>query len=518
MRGRDGADARAPAPRRADPRPEGTRSSLGRSWCALLVLAAASWAPPAIGAGAERMEAEPATAANDGILAYGADPTGEQDSAAAINAALAARRRAYAPCGTYLLRRSVLIPSGGALVGAGRCTVFVVASVGFSGERVITNADVVRGNSDVTISDFSIRVRSPRPVSGRDPGIVRFQKVDGLRIERIRTDRSASEYDLVHLVGVRNATVAGCVLSNAQRSRSGGALGIYGGSVADPSFATHDVRVTGNRLESAFDEAVAVYGWFTRAERVTITRNTIVNRGPTELAAGVLGSNLGQPGVALDVELSDNTIVGKTNILTGASQVRFVRNTVTGPVAGGEDAVFIAAANGSAPHDVLVSENRIVGASRYGIFSAARDVTVRRNLIRDTRSYGVYGASVVADNTVSHAGGIGLFPTDTSSVVRGNTVVGSSVGIAFVGPGRGLTIAGNTIVDATSEAIAVDGRGGTVAQFTIVGNVVKTTTGALTTHGVRTANGTFVDCVVSRNAISGTGTDYVLAAGWRRAP
>ena len=453
------------------------------------------------------------------IIEYGADPTGARGSAAAINATLAAHRIVYAPCGTYRLESSVLLPTGRMLRGAGRCTIFVVPDVGFVGERVITNSDIARGNAGITISDFGVRVTGQKPVAGDNPGIIRFQKVDGLTIERIFTGGFASEYDVIHLAGgVRNATVRGCVLKNAQSTHAGGGLGIYGGPAVSASYASHGIVVSGNTIESTYDEAVAVYGWFNSVTDVQVTGNTLVNRGTTELAAGILGSNLRQGGVVKDVAFSGNVIVGKTNILTGASRITFVGNTITGPLAGGQDAIFVAAASGAVPEDIVVAGNTIRGSARYGVYSEAREVTLRDNEIHGTTSYGIYGGTKIVGNLVIGAGSVGIFPTATSSVVRGNTIVGSISGIAFYGAGHGLEISQNTIVDATVEGVGVNGNGATVSNVTISENVVKSSPWVVTIRGIRTHNGTFLNCVAARNSVAGAFQDYVLAAGWQLVP
>ncbi len=452
------------------------------------------------------------------ITEYGADPTGVKGSSAAINAALAERRVVHAPCGTYRLEAPVRLPSGGTLRGAGRCTVFVVPEMGFSGERVITNDSFELGNQRITISDFSVRVKG-KPGKGRNPGVIRFQRVDGLTIERIYTDRYASEYDVIHLAGgIQNATVRGCVLRNAQPARAGGALGVYGGPTPGAAYATAHIEVTGNTLESTYDEAIAVYGWFTSVSDVRVNGNTLVNRGPTELAVGILGSNLGQPGVVQDVVFSDNMIVGKTHILTGASRVSFVRNTITGPVAAGEDAVFLAAARGPVPNDIVLAGNTIRGAARYGVYSEARDLTLKDNTIERTRSYGIHGGTNISGNIVRRAGSVGILSYGTASAVRGNTVVGSSTGIVFHGGAEHVAISKNTIVDATADGIAVNGAGATISDLKIVGNVVRTSRTGATTSGIRIRDGTFVDCAVSRNTVVGASHDYVLAEGCTISP
>jgi hypothetical protein len=479
--------------------------------------------PPVQGAAASRLQDRsrhqlPAVAGGS-ILEFGADPTGSRGSSSAINAALAARAVVYAPCGTYRLDATIRLATGKSLRGAGACTVFAVPPRGFSGERVITNSDLVRGNRDISISDFALRVPVEPPLVGGHPGIIRFEKVDGLTIERIRTDRVSTSLDVIHLAGgVRHARIHGCRLRNDHPGRGGGALGIYGGARVDASYSSRDIVVSGNTLQGSHDEAVAVYGWFNTVANVLITGNTLVNRGATEVAVGIMGSDRGQGGVVHDITVKNNTVVGKTNVLTGARRVRIVSNRITGPSAGGEDAIFVAPARGTPPREITLADNVIEGAARHGVYANATAVTLTRNTIRSTHGHGIFGGTTIEGNTVVGPGGVAIFLTPATVLVRENRVVGGRTGIASSGLGSAVEISENTITDASIDGILLDAAGKPARDVRLSGNSVVSSPEVATVNGIKARNGTFEGCVALGNTIRGASSDYEVGPGWTVRP
>lgn len=92
---------------------------------------------------------------------YGADPTGTNDSAAAINGALSAAaavgQAVYLPPGTYLVSSPVTPGDGAAIYGAGRDLTTVKASTTFSGNAVILAANDV---SNLAIQELTVDANS----------------------------------------------------------------------------------------------------------------------------------------------------------------------------------------------------------------------------------------------------------------------------------------------------------------------------------------------------------------------
>ena len=64
------------------------------------------------------------------VLSYGADPTGQNDSSAAVNAALATGKSVYVPTGTYLLNHQIIVGVNGntaqCMRGDGKSSIFLI--------------------------------------------------------------------------------------------------------------------------------------------------------------------------------------------------------------------------------------------------------------------------------------------------------------------------------------------------------------------------------------------------------
>jgi hypothetical protein len=75
-------------------------------------------------------EAEAAASIMLSVLSFGADPTGQNDSSAAVNAALATGNSIYVPTGTYLLNHQIIVGVNGntaqCLRGDGKSSVFLI--------------------------------------------------------------------------------------------------------------------------------------------------------------------------------------------------------------------------------------------------------------------------------------------------------------------------------------------------------------------------------------------------------
>jgi hypothetical protein len=449
---------------------------------------------------------------------WGAMLDGVTGDSAALNRALATGRPVQVGTGSILLDATVYLPSNATLRGEGRRTVFIVPDKGFAGERVITNSDVVKGNTNITLQDFALRVTSPTPVAGERAGILRLEKVDGLVIRSLYTDAYDSAITAVDLSGgIRNAVVSGCDLRNAHASRSGGALWVRGGRAKDAALDSRDVEIRDNHLESAWDEALALYGWFNTIARVNVSGNTIINRGPTQLAIGILGYNVpGQSGSVEDVVIARNLIVGKTHLLTGARRITLTANSITGPSRGEVDAILanFHAAGEPTPSDVTIEANVITGATRYGIYAVGEKVQIRRNRILQTKGFGLYvgPGTVVEDNALEGCGGESIHATGQAVVAR-NTTVGSAVGIDLVGQTSGSVVAGNTVLDATHAGIRVRGNGEEIRRVRVVGNRLRL---AGARFGIRAEAGPFVECVAEENVVDGAGEALSLPqSGWR---
>ena len=456
---------------------------------------------------------------------FGAKGDGVTDDAPAFQAAFAAAKTVYAPKGQYLLKSTVSLGNGQTLIGAGAETIFIVPAAGFVGERVITNADISGGNTDITLADFALRVTSDLPVSGTNPGLVRLQRVDGLTVRGIYSDSgSHSLLTFVDLAsGIRNAVISGNRIKNGSTVGSGGALWIRGGGALNAADDCYNISVFGNVFEAGADEAFGIYGWFNTISRVAVTGNVFKNTvAASELALSFVGSNLGQPGIVRDVTATGNVIYGKTNVITGATRVTMTGNVIVGPTGATHDAIFVSVAGGPEPTDITISNNQISGAGRYGIFSSGTNVLIRGNRIFGTTDTGIYGGSIVEGNHVDMTGG-GSLPAIYASgarVIRSNVTVGGTVGVNVFGATDDLVIEANDVTNASSVGISVNNNGATVSNVSVLRNHVRATSGT-TTYAYRSFGaGAFTGCTAegNRTTVSGTGAltnHYGFASDWR---
>lgn len=421
------------------------------------------------------------------------------------------------PSGQLNVTKMISIPSGGVLRGQGRNTVIVLPDAGFTGTRMISNSDLVNGNTKIQISDFTIKVTAATPVvSPGDgaPGILRFERVTGLLISRIYTaDGTNTQYALMDLsAGNRSVVVTQCIMEN-QNTVSGAPLWFRGGMAVDPLNNSFDITVSNNIFASASDEAFGLYAWNNNISRVTVTGNVIINRGAlAELAVGLTGHDqVGQVGTLNDVAFIGNAVQGRITVVTGCSRITLSGNTVIGPVLSTKDAIFVGKSGSlTNPTDITVSNNVVNGSSRYCIYNSGDRTVISGNRCNSPTSAGIYTDSpaTISNNYVYNTAASGITCAALSCMVFGNVVDGFVNGILMFGDTSGSSVTGNHLIGATTgggQGITVNGSGGTVSNLTVKGNRIAVTSGNMA-YGIRFTNGTFSSGVVSDNSAFGAVT------------
>jgi hypothetical protein len=458
------------------------------------------------------------------IASLGAVADNATDVGPTINAAFALADDVLVPCGTYRIKTQVSIPSGKRFRGSGRCTVFTVPddAISFIGDRVITNSSRAAGNTNITISDFAVSIPSNfRLVAGATyPGVLRFERVDGLTISRVYSAAVNTVYTVMHLSGGnRNVRIDGVAIYNARTLESSGAFGLYGGQDVDPTYDSYNVSITNSTFESGYDESFVIYGWQNKVYDVAVTGCVIINKGTTQLAVGILGYNVaGQAGSVKDITFTGNAIQGQTNILTGADTVTFNHNAIRGPT-GARDGVFVEryGVGGAYPTGVRIHGGSITSAGRYGVFNTAPDTIIEDVEILSAATAGLYTVGGKAIGNRIRNSSTGIFIEGSDARVTGNTIVGATTGIATLAAER-VRIEGNEVVDSSDTAISLNSSTVPVAGAAVKRNTVRGPN-VTAVNGIRAFNGSggsWATSVLEGNQSSGATNPYAITAGWKK--
>lgn len=396
------------------------------------------------------------------ILAYGADPTGVLPSGSAINAAISANRKVWAPCGTYLIDIPIQVPSTTDISGLGPCTVFKVSStltpdisVVFGTLRhVFRNIDYTAGNTDIYIHDLAIDNTSG-PTTGAHIHALGFYKVTRAGVYNITITSASGK-----LMDDGTAFVASkeyYVRNNKIYGTINACIDQWGGST--------DFEISGNLCDglNLDNYGILVSGFNTDLTAATSQRGSIV---------GNVVKNF--PGVGIWLQGGWNTVTGGGATYGLVEKVSVIGNSVSG--ISGYHGIYLTDA----------SNNTVVGNTMENIG--------RLGLVVTSENGGVSTNNVLSDNVIVSCNAaaasspcIQLMPSASYNTFDNNTIVGTSQSYSYVidGGATGNIIRGGITPVGTIGDIS-DGGTGTQIQ---IGNAFVTAPTFIGLTGYVKANG-----------------------------
>lgn len=378
------------------------------------------------------------------ILAYGADPTGVLPSGSAINAAISANRKVWAPCGTYLIDIPIQVPSTTDISGLGPCTVFKVSStltpdtsVVFGTLRhVFRNIDYTAGNTDIYIHDLAIDNTSG-PTTGAHIHALGFYKVTRAGVYNITITSAAGQ-----LLDDGTAFVASkeyYVRNNKIYGTINACIDQWGGS--------SDFNISGNFCDGLglANYGILVSGFNTDLTAATTQRGSIrgnvVNNFPGAgiwLQGGWNGVSGGGAtyGLVRKVEVAGNSVNTVANYhgiyLSDASN-----NVVTGNTFGsiGRAAIIVTSENAGSSSGNVISDNNIVSCNAAA--AAASCIQLTQYATNNT----------LANNVVTSAGQPYSLLVDagaTGNIIRGGYMAAGTISVLLDGGTNTQLQVGNT--------------------------------------------------------------------------
>lgn len=382
------------------------------------------------------------------ILAYGADPTGVLPSGSAINAAISANRKVWAPCGTYLIDIPIQVPSTTDISGLGPCTVFKVSSsltpdtsVAFGTLRhVFRNIDYTAGNTDIYIHDLAID-NTAGPTTGAHIHALGFYKVTRAGVYNITITSASGK-----LMDDGTAFVA----SKEYYVRNNKIYGTINGCI-DQWEGSTDFEVTGNLCDglNLANYGIVVTGMGTNAAPFTTQRGLIANN---------IIKNF--PGAGIWLQGGWNGVSGGGATYGLVKKISVVGNSISGI---------------SGYHGIYLSD------AKFNTISGNTLESIGRNgIVISSENTGLSSENVVSDNVIvsCNAAAAGepcilLTPYASLNVLAHNTISGTTQTYSIVlnGGATGNIIRGGITPVGTISDIS-DGGTGTQIQ---VGNAFVTT-------------------------------------------
>ena len=319
---------------------------------------------------------------NDSENEAAIDPTGQRDSSAGINAALAEQRKLVLPCGSFLISRTIELHSHSELKGAGACTVIKGASnlqrnanwdhiygAARAARNLIANPDFVNGNSDIHVHNLTLDGSAVQGAAVLH--MASFAHSSGIVIDHVRFIGRGSlpSQDGVNFV------------SGSHHYRVEHSYG-YGlpGACVDQWDGTHDFRITDNVCDG---HGVGSYGvmvngissGITSPYRANTTYNGVISGNSVANmmigGIGVWGLCGGSPqacGIVRNINITGNKIHDVKRfhgILVGdGSNITITKNDIERI---GADGIRISSGSTSSPtHDIVVTDNVIRDSNNVG--------------------------------------------------------------------------------------------------------------------------------------------------------
>lgn len=357
------------------------------------------------------------------------------DPAAYTRIDAAGNRIIHLPPGVYDVSRTVVLPSNTRLEGEGESTVLKAAAA-FTGPRFITNADFARGDRNIIVRnlkiDFPLRL-----LHGEEIGILRFKNIEALHINDITMVLDSELYGIDLSGGVRGGVIEGCTIRNANRVSGGGIM--IRNSERAPARAASGITVRDNRIQSASDEPIAVFGWEGTVEDVAVENNTVDARSAS-FGITVFGiDERRHRGSIRKVRIAGNRIrggrVGGIGVKGGARSIEVSGNTIEDTTG---DGIFLHSGGEGLPdvENISVKGNTVLRAGRHCILAAGKKISIAENRINGCEQSGVYAAGdvSVSENDITDAKPGILVEGGTRNSIRGNSLHNSGE-VVFLGTG-----------------------------------------------------------------------------------
>lgn len=400
------------------------------------------------------------------ILAYGADPTGVLPSGSAINAAISANRKVWAPCGTYLIDIPIQVPSTTDISGLGPCTVFKVSStlapdtsVAFGTLRhVFRNIDYTAGNTDIYIHDLAIDNTSG-PTTGAHIHALGFYKVTRAGVYNITITSASGK-----LMDDGTAFVA----SKEYYVRNNKIYGTINACI-DQWEGVTDFDVSGNVCDglNLANYGIVVSGFGTNAVAFTSQRGSISNNVVKNfpgvgiwLQGGWNGVSDGGAtyGLVKNIEVVGNNISSVNGYhgidLTDASNNSIVANTIENI---GRNAVVVSSEKSGASTNNVIATNAIDSCNA----AAAGEPCI---LLTPYAHYNTLSDNTIAGTAQTYS--IVINGGATGNVIRGGvTPVGTIGDVSDGGTATQLQIGNAFVTSPTFRSLTgyVKGNGASAA-------------------------------------------------------
>lgn len=441
------------------------------------------------------------------VRAYGAKGNGVTDDSAAINAALSAASAAgggtvYLPPGNYILGTSVAPGSNTVLRGAGpasklTCTANTPAiSVNSASNVQVRDLQVVGGNNGAFTSNRGVH----------------FNTVTAGLISNVRT---LTCYQGISVYSSSSITVENCYVAND----------ISGGSDAGIRLSsTNRCTVRGNFIDTPAAHGINAGSLGTDS---IIEGNHIWSPGNAGITINGSSTTGTGPGILIANNIIRDAAVNGMIIENGASWIRCIGNFV---YTSASDGISISDGTGDAPAHVIIADNVIRTAGRYGIFdNGCNYITIEGNTVTVFVDDGIRcGAGIgckVTGNTVTDGSstlgaGIRIYSGLNDAIVANNTIR-ANAGIGIVIDADRAIVTGNAVRDNdVTGVLAVGGivLTGNASRTTVTGNVSRRNSGTRQDYGVEIragcTNAVIVGNILFENTTAATldgGTGTVLA-------
>jgi len=296
----------------------------------------------------------------------------------------------HLPKGLYIIKETIHLPSNSVLQGVGPETELKV-SPNFKGSRLITNSDFIRGNKGIVIRSLKVDFRI-KELSGDLPGIIRFENVSNLEILDVSMDLDSKYYGIDLSAATKQVIIQDCLINNRG---TGGGIQVRNRR-SNRESQSRGIRIMKNQILSVTDEPIAVFGWMGAVEDVHIENNTTIAIGAS---FGISAYGIDKPthtGKLCSVNILANIVTGgKIGGITakgGANNIRIENNQINNTH---NDGIFIENGGRMLPavQNIVVINNTVEEAGRYGIYAKGLEIDLVSNIIRQSKAAGIFLAT-----------------------------------------------------------------------------------------------------------------------------
>lgn len=339
-----------------------------------------------------------------------------KDSSGFLLALIEARDKdgiVHLPKGTFIIQQTIKLPSNCTIRGNGDSTRLVFVPP-FNGQQMLTNADHVDGNENITIENLKIETYI-RSLTGEDVGILRVTNVNNLVIQNLTMSVDSLMYAIDLAAFCTNSIIKNTKIHNAGR---GGCIMVRNKD-HKPIETTNNIRIINNVLSSGMgDEPLAIFGWLGRVQNVVIQHNIISAQGASFGISVYSIDSQNHSGELSNVKVTNNIVaggnVGGIGIKGGSKNVEVLFNKISETE---QDGIFIHTGGKNLPKvdNIAIQDNKIQQVGRHGILATGNAVLVANNTISDCKQAGIYAQNgLIMNNDISRC--------SPSILVTGNDV------------------------------------------------------------------------------------------------